>query len=70
MFLSDSDGERRSLVMYFKVFENFDKNISPQFQDSIKKMVYDETEKVKRIHKGLHCTFQRKTKDLDWGGKS
>ncbi|GAA0172595.1 hypothetical protein LIER_26392 [Lithospermum erythrorhizon] len=46
IFQLESDGESMSLVLYFQVSKDFDKQISQEFVDSLKKLIKDETETV------------------------
>jgi hypothetical protein len=58
----DTDGEGMSLVVFFKVSDNFDKDISPQFQNNIKRFIMNEMETSKCFIKECLVPFRERLK--------
>uniref|UniRef100_A0A453LVF8 Protein ENHANCED DISEASE RESISTANCE 2 C-terminal domain-containing protein n=1 Tax=Aegilops tauschii subsp. strangulata TaxID=200361 RepID=A0A453LVF8_AEGTS len=55
---------RVSLVLYFKISDSFDKEISPQLKDSIKSVMNEEMEKVKGFPVDSNVPYTERLKIL------
>ncbi|KAG6429745.1 hypothetical protein SASPL_107798 [Salvia splendens] len=62
MFLGDTDGEGMSLVVYFKVSENFASDTPPKFLNALKSFVVNEMETVKSFAKETIVPYRERLK--------
>lgn len=64
LFQNEPDGEGISIVMYFKINECFSKELLPNFQESMRKLMHDEVEKVKSFPMDTIAPFRERLKIL------
>lgn len=62
MFLGEGDGEGLSLVLYFRLSETFETDVSPHFQEMIKRLIEDDKEVVKGYTKESTIPFRERLK--------
>ncbi|KAG6426243.1 hypothetical protein SASPL_110463 [Salvia splendens] len=62
MFLGDTDGEGMSLVIYFKVSENFASDTPPKFLNTLKSFVVNEMETMKSFAKETVIPYRERLK--------
>ncbi|XP_021844678.1 uncharacterized protein [Spinacia oleracea] len=63
-FQNEIDGEGINIVMYFKINESFSKEVPANFQESMRRLMDDEVEKVKGFPMDTIAPFRERLKIL------
>lgn len=64
IFQSESDGEGTNFVLYFKLSDSYSKELPTHFQESIRRLIDDEVEKVKGFPVDTIASFRERLKIL------
>ncbi|KAL3378772.1 hypothetical protein AABB24_004611 [Solanum stoloniferum] len=64
IFQNEYDGEGMNFVLYFKLSENYSKEMPVQFQENLQRLIHDETEKIKGFPRDTNAPFRERLKFL------
>jgi hypothetical protein len=64
IFHGETDGEGMNFVLYFKLSDNYLKELPPHFQESIQRLLDDEVEKVRGYTTDTNVPFRERLKIL------